>query len=95
MKVSTSELQRLFNTICDHLVSAGVKEIEIDKDYYWDIDKEILYNPNNKPNNLELGQLSFDVETLKNVLEGKQAPIGWHFVPLSAVLRYIGEKYMA
>ena len=95
MKITTSELEKIINTICEHLVSIGIKEIEIDQDYYWDIDKEVLYDPSQKPNTLELGQLSYDVEILKNVLNGKHAPIGWHFVPLSAVLRYAGEKYMS
>ena len=91
MEIEIRELQNISNQLFNYLIDLGIDTIEITEDFYWFIQKENLYNPYKKPLDLDLGQLSDDWDDLKKISDGKNEPISYDFVDLSAILRYIGE----
>lgn len=76
----------------DHLSDLGVEKVDIGEDYYWNIIKSQLYDPYNKPSELDLGSLSDDWQELQNVLNGVTGAISYNFTDLAAILKFIGAK---
>lgn len=95
MKVKFDDLRILLDKILKHLEEDGIKSVELESDYYWNIPKEYLYDSYEEPKELDMGQLYDDMEFLNNILEGRNEPIGHALVWLSAILRYIGEENVA
>lgn len=91
MKLNLSDLRLVSEKLFTHLEERGISSIELSGDYYWNIPKELKYNPYQEPTELDLGQLSADWENLTAILEEEAEPIGYALVWLSAVLQAIGE----
>jgi len=92
MNIQTSDLRKLCMMLLDHIEAQGVTSFELDVDYYWDVLPEARYNPTATPKDLGLGQLYDDWETVSRVLNGESDPIAYMLVPLSPILRRLGEK---
>lgn len=95
MEVKFDDLRILLDKILKHLEENGIRSIELEEDYYWDMPKEQLYNMKKDPKKLFVGQLYDDMESLSDILNGKDEPLGYALVWLSSILRYIGEENMA
>jgi hypothetical protein len=64
-----------------------------DKDYYWDLFEEELYNPYQKPTELSLGQLSFDWENLLRLKRKDETPVSNDLKLLGAILRATEDSH--
>lgn len=85
-------LRIAINRIFDHMANEEeLTHVDLDKDYYWSIDDEELYEVSRQPQNLGLGQLYDDWEFLEGMLkDGSECrPMLEH---VSALLRYIATK---
>ena len=91
MNIELSELKAIFLVEIGHLEELGYKRIEIPVDYYWNIPKDVRYDPTNEPHNLDLGQLSDDWQELQKRIRGDNDPITYDLVWLSTIIRAIGE----
>jgi len=92
VKVKLDDLEATTNILFQHLRDLGVTEFEISDDYYWDVPADALYDPLKDPSTLDLGQLSHDHERLLAIQAGKNEPISYGFVWLSAILRWVGQR---
>ncbi len=85
------KLRVITNLIFDHIRDdLKIEEVSLDKDFYWGIPTELLYDVE-KPNDLDMGQLSDDLEFLSKI-ENKEEAVSIMFTHLAPLLRYIGEK---
>lgn len=91
MKVKVTELQRICDVLLNRFGSRGIEDIELDKDFYWDIPAAQRYDPYVEPTTHTLGQLETDWNELREVLGNDKAAINYHIVWLSAIMRAIGE----
>lgn len=91
MRVETAELRKIAGMLLDHLEKSGVRAVEVPWDYYWDMPDEELYNPHDKPVNLDVGQLSDDWLELGRIGTGEMPPVGQALVWLSSILRAVGQ----
>ena len=95
MRVTIKELRRFANLLFDHLETSGQTEVEIDKDYYWFIPDDAVHSVYQEPSKFTVGQLSQDMEALRDIEAGKRPPIGYAFTWLSALLRFVGSKVIS
>lgn len=73
--MNIENLIRVTSLLLQRLAENLGNEVEIDKDYYWNISLEEKYDPYNKPKNITLGQLSDDYNELVNILDsGDEIP---------------------
>jgi hypothetical protein len=93
IEIDLHKLRTAINTVLDHLESKGQLKIALTKDYYWDVDEEARYVID-KPEvgDLTAGQLSDDWDTVVQLSNGKKELLSWHLVPISAILRWLGES---
>jgi hypothetical protein len=91
MKLSIDDLKQYWDLLYSHLQELDVQVIELEYDYYWDVQFPSRYQIYEQPINLPLGQLTHDVEVLNQMFQGESNLVLYNFVHLSAILRMIGE----
>lgn len=92
MQVDLSLLEKAVVTILGEMKRRGIDSIPLDADFYWNLPSEAIYDPYNEPNQLDIGQLTDDYETLKLAQETDRL-IGYNLKNVSAIMRYLSEKY--
>ena len=94
MRITMSEVRKMFEVIAAHVESRGEDKFELERDLYWSIPTSERFEVQQVPeeNELTIGQLSHDIERLKAILDGENEPIGYAFVWLASLLRTIGES---
>lgn len=92
MTLKIDDLRKFADMLLLHLKEQGIDEVPIDADYYWNIPSDELYEPRKTPVELDIGQLSEDLNRLRKILIKEDEPIGYALVWLSSLLRYVGER---
>ena len=87
MNFKLSDLDEIIKIIVS---KTKIDNLDINKDYYWNIDPESKFNPNKDPE-LNIGSLSDDLEYLNLILQKKHDPNILDFERLGNLLIYIGE----
>lgn len=90
-KVTTAELRVALDAILCNLEENGVSEVELQDDHYWDVPQADRYGVHDQPTQLDVGQLTDDVNEVKRIVSGDAPPYGLGLIWLAAVLRRIGE----
>ena len=92
MEIEVKKIQFISNLIFNHLTEdLKISKISLDKDYYWDICKEDIYDMSVDPSHFEAGQLSDDLDFLSKI-DSKEDAVSIMFTHLAPILKYIGEK---
>lgn len=91
------ELEELFSIIeilkaeiTEHLRD-GI-EINIPHDYYWRINEEEVFNPENNPKSMLLGQVGDDWEELSRLLKKDSIPISYDILRLIAIFEKVRQN---
>jgi hypothetical protein len=92
MEIILDDLQEIFTLLVQNIKEKGIKTINLEVDYYWNIPQPQIYDPYQKPLELDLGQLSDDWNELRKILTTQKEPLGYHLVWLAAILRAVGEN---
>lgn len=92
MEIKFSELKKIINLILSKIELLGYDKIFVDRDLYWSINSEEMYNVYTTPNNLTIGSLSDDLEYLQNILEENREIINYDLYKLSCILHYVYNK---
>jgi hypothetical protein len=91
MSIDIATLEKATLAIFQHLKESGVHSIEFEHDFYWDIDKQQRYNPYQQPTQMSLGQLIDDWNEIEKIALGDKEAIGFAFVWMASLYRYVGE----
>jgi hypothetical protein len=92
MNVKIDTLEKASITMFKYLKEIGIEYLDLEKDYYWNTENEQRYNPYEKPTDLNFGQLIDDMSEVEKIASGEMEPIGYSFIRLAALLRYLGEQ---
>ena len=92
MVVGVTQLAAISSKLLRYLEEQGVTSVELDKDYYWFLEKEEAYRPEVTPANPSLGQLTDDWRELEMISTGERPPVAYALVWLASILRAVGEE---
>lgn len=92
MEIKASEIRELIELLLEYQKENEKETFRIPYDYYWDIVKEERYAPHEKPSTFTMGQLSWDIENLRETLAKKHDPAFIDFIWLGQILIAIGES---
>ena len=95
IRINLADLRAISEKIFLYLEDQGIESFDIPVDYYWNIPKEQIYDPYEKPLELDLGQLTDDWRELQKILDPGNQPIAYCLVWLAAILRVVGEHTLA
>jgi len=94
-QIDLRELQRAVNAILDHIVDdLGIETLPIrkDKDLYWDVPMNRLYDVKKDPPKLDVGRLADDLEFVMLMLQDERHPVGAVLLHVAPLLRHVGEE---
>ncbi len=92
MNIRTKDLLQVMNILQNALKRFDSINLG-DRDYYWDVAPNDLYNVDNKPTNFYLQQLSFDWEDLLRLKKKDASPVSHDLKLLGAILRAIEDSH--
>jgi hypothetical protein len=92
MEIDIKTLETATQYIFQHIKDKGIKSIEIEEDFYWNINSQEKYDSYNEPKDLDLGQLSDDWLEIKKIAFREKQPISYSLVWLAALYKILGEK---
>ncbi|MBP2168266.1 hypothetical protein J2125_001458 [Erwinia toletana] len=92
MEIDLDVLESAVQKIFSDMRSQGVNSVPLEADFYWNIPSEALYDPYNKPADLDIGQLEEDYENLVQTSK-RDLLIGYNLKNISVLLRYLSEKH--
>lgn len=91
--IEIAELRSIVNAILDHISNdLNIKTVDIDQDFYWNVDSGSLYEASKKPPETDLGSLHDDLEFAREILGDKDQAVALMLVHVAPLLRYVGEK---
>ncbi|MCV6638321.1 hypothetical protein [Candidatus Albibeggiatoa sp. nov. NOAA] len=92
MLVDIDTLEKASAEIFKYLREVEVEAVEFEDDYYWHIVEGQRYDPFQKPDDMTMGQLSFDWDDIKKIANKENEPIGYALVWLAALYTHFGEN---
>jgi hypothetical protein len=95
MRVEISKLRAVTAILFDQLEGLGFSSIDIEKDYYWDIQAPKRYDVHSDPGKPTIGQLSDDWAEMQRMLANPEDSHPYALVWLAALLRYVGEEIVS
>jgi len=90
LKISLSKLKNLCEKISIKAEKLGLNEIDVDIDYYWDIDDPCNLDVENPK--MIIGSFIDDWNSLEKVLKDENPPTIVDFDRLGNVIKIIGES---
>jgi hypothetical protein len=92
MNINIDEIQKITFLLLAKVKESQGNDIQITKDYYWDITDDESYNPYAEPEHITLGQLSDDVEEVKRLLYSDEA-IMYDLRRIAIILKALSAEY--
>jgi len=91
IRVPVALLRRASEVLLNHLESVEGDAVLVEKDYYWTIAAEQLYDAYAEPSKFTMGQLSECLENLERVVEDPSMSTSFALVWLADLLRGAGQ----
>jgi hypothetical protein len=95
MEIDIRALKSVTNAILDHIVN----DLKIDKltvpdnkDFYWNVPTDQLYEVKASQPELDVGRLSDDWEFLESILKDKSHAVSLMMMHVAPLLRHVGEE---
>lgn len=93
IQIRVTDLKKIMNLLLSKLDSLdGNSSIILDKDLYWYIPEEELYNVYENPNNLTIGSLIEDWNFLQSCILGERDILDYDLNKLSMLFRYLSNN---
>ncbi|MEL6151770.1 MAG: hypothetical protein AAFV33_08935 [Chloroflexota bacterium] len=91
-EITLDELKVIVEKLLQYHEQKGDSTLPIIHEYYWNIATEQRYNPHVSPTDFTIGQLSFDLQHLREIAGGDREPTGYALVWLGQLLIAIGGE---
>lgn len=92
-QIKISDLKKIFNLLLLKLDNRdNDSSFIIDKDLYWNIPEEDLYNVYKEADNLTIGSLTEDWIFIQEVISDKREILNYDLNKISTLLRYLSNK---
>jgi len=90
--VDLRQLQKVFDLIIERMVDQGIREVTLNRNYYWNVDSQSLFDTKADRPVTDIGSLHDDWEFLCELLDDKEQAVALMLTHLAPVVRYVGEK---
>lgn len=89
--VPVEVLRRATAVLLAHVERSEGAEVALEKDYFWAIAPEQLYDVYNEPSELTIGQLTESLDNLRAIIDDPSTSISYALVWLADLMRAIGQ----
>lgn len=92
LRIPVDRLRAVFELLMRHLTETEGESITLERDYFWSIAPDGLYDVYTEPGELGIGQLSESWEHLEELFDPDPATITFHLVWLADIIRALGHQ---
>ena len=95
MELDIHNLKRILDLIFEHLskdLNVSNVPIEADKDFYWEVPTENLFDVRKDQPRLDIGRLSDDWDFLQRMAEKREEAVSLMLIHVAPLLQHIGQK---
>lgn len=92
LEIQKENLNQILLNLINKIDSINENSISLDKDLYWYINNEELYNVYEEPEKITIGSIKEDWDFLQKILTDDREVINYDFNKISNILRFISEK---
>lgn len=90
MKIEINKLKRVTEELFKYMEENDIKEVDFDKDYYWSISNDQLFDTSKDPSDFTVGQLTDDYqEIVKDLNDEVSGHTMYHLAP---IISYLSKK---
>ncbi|MDH6252589.1 hypothetical protein M2347_002316 [Chryseobacterium sp. H1D6B] len=90
IKITKDDLKNILFALINKLENLDDNSFSLNKDLYWNIPDEELYNVYEEPKEITIGSIKEDWDFLQQISHGKREVIGYDFNKTSSILKLIG-----
>lgn len=90
-EIQKEDLKKILFMLIDKLDESPTDKFSLEKDLYWNIPDDKLYNVYQEPENLTIGNLVEDWEFLQKILRKEREVLWYDFYKVSTILNSIGH----
>lgn len=90
--VSVELLRKIMNRALDHVRDVGGDTIHLERDFFWSISPDELYDVYTRPEELNIGQLTESWGNLTALQQDSEPVVAYAFVWIADVLRALGHQ---
>ena len=96
LQVPIAIIREATERLLAHVEDAHSSTVNLPWDYYWEMPADDLYQPHTEPINHTLGQLSFDIDSLKDLIDRPvDEAVSYGLVWAGEVMKAIGHHLVA
>jgi len=88
--ISINDIRLMIESVFAHLENNGVDNVQVSQDFYWYVAGDDLYKIDDKPQELLMGQLYHDIQSLESIAKGDMPVSANAYDWLAALFRYLG-----
>ncbi|MET9060096.1 hypothetical protein ABZX99_20015 [Streptomyces antibioticus] len=92
LQIPLDRLRHVFELALQHIEASADGTVALERDYFWSVPGDELYDVSNEPRTITIGQLSESWQHLEDLLADPDRVVGHHLVWLADVLRAIGQE---
>jgi hypothetical protein len=92
IEIPKNDLKNILLALINKIEKLDNSSFTLDKDLYWSIQDEELYNVYKEPEKITIGSLKDDWDFLQKILIEKREVIGYDFNMASNLLKLIGNN---
>jgi hypothetical protein len=88
-------LKKVIDAIFDHIINdVKVEKLTVkgDRDFYWEVPSDKLYDVKEAPPQLDVGKLTDDWEFLQSISKDKDQAVALMLIHVAPLLRHIGQE---
>ena len=93
MRISTKEIRKAVDILCQHMEDSGLSNIDIEAGYYWMVfpgeDRDFSKQPD--PSELVVGDIVEDTERILKLIKNPEDVVGYDFINMASLFRNIGD----
>lgn len=91
LRIPVQQLRTAFELLMQRITEDEGETIPLERDFFWSIDPDALYNPYAEPEQLNMGQLDDSWKQLENAIRDNDLLMPYHLVWLADILRALGH----
>lgn len=91
LRIPVDRLRAAFDLLMTRIAETEGDTVALERDYFWSIDPDVLYNVYEEPSSLAVGQLSESWYNIERLLDDNPGALNYHLVWLADIIRALGH----
>ena len=89
--IDIRKLKESIDVLLDHIIDSGVERLDIETQYYWQVEESREYDFQRQPEGYAVGDFYEDMAPMEQVLSSKENVLAYTLTELAPIVAYVGK----